>query len=180
MIGLLKGRVRHLTYISCDPADREEAQAFVDYFDHVRAVLLYRPEEVESDDMITGSDDTEYILRRIRELYLADSTVTLVLIGKCTWARRSVDWEIQASLLRQRGTPNGLFGIVLPSAGSSVTLPLRLQMNLASGYAHIYPYTLRVGTLAGYIRTAFLARTASQAAEVVNPPERRTDDAPCP
>jgi hypothetical protein len=37
-------------------------------------------------------------LRRIRQLYLLDSTVTIVLIGKCTWARKFVDWETQASL----------------------------------------------------------------------------------
>ena len=43
---------------------------------------------------IIDIDNTDYVMRRIRELYLKDSTVTIVLIGKCTWARRSIDWEI--------------------------------------------------------------------------------------
>jgi hypothetical protein len=38
---------------------------------------------------IIDIDNTDYVMRRIK-----DSTVTIVLIGKCTWARRSIDWEI--------------------------------------------------------------------------------------
>ena len=65
-----------------------------------------------SDDVIE-STDTDYVMRRIRELYLQDSTVTIVLIGKCTWARRFVDWEIQASLRQSESGPahNGLVAI---------------------------------------------------------------------
>jgi MTH538 TIR-like domain (DUF1863) len=65
---------------------------------------------------IIDSDDTDYVMRRIREVYLKGSTVTLVMLGRCTWARRYVDWEIQASLRQDRGiVPNGLLGIKLPS-----------------------------------------------------------------
>ena len=38
------------------------------------------------------------ISRRIRDDYLSDSTVTVVLIGKDTWRRKHVDWEIAASI----------------------------------------------------------------------------------
>jgi hypothetical protein len=31
---------------------------------------------------VIDSNDTEYVMRRIRQLYLRDSTVTIVLIGK--------------------------------------------------------------------------------------------------
>lgn len=50
------------------------------------------------NDDIINSTDTNYVMRRIRELYLKDSTVTIVLMGKYTYTRRYVDWEIQASL----------------------------------------------------------------------------------
>ena len=42
------------------------------------------------------------IRRYIREEYLADTTVTVVLIGVETWQRKHVDWEIGASLPRNR------------------------------------------------------------------------------
>ncbi|MBN1655077.1 MAG: TIR domain-containing protein [Deltaproteobacteria bacterium] len=40
----------------------------------------------------------DYVMRRIRDEHLRDSTVTIVMIGNCTWSRKYVDWELQASL----------------------------------------------------------------------------------
>lgn len=61
---------------------------------------------------IIDSTDPDYVMRRIRELYIRDSTVTLVMLGKCTWGRRYVDWEIQASLRApQNGLTNGRLAI---------------------------------------------------------------------
>ena len=55
-------------------------------------------------------------MRKIREKYLTNSTVTIVFIGECTKARKYVDWEIASSL---RNDPNngrsGLLGINLKS-----------------------------------------------------------------
>lgn len=75
----------------------------------------------------------EEILAKIRQDYLKDSTVTVVLVGSETYKRKWVDWEIYASL-RPYGerTRNGLLGIRLPGA---TTLPARLQDNVDSGYA---------------------------------------------
>ncbi|MDR6883002.1 TIR domain-containing protein [Bacillus sp. 3255] len=79
------------------------------------------------------SDDNEYILGQIRTRHLKDSTVTIVLIGSETHARKWVDWEIYSSL-RSHGarSRNGLLGIYLPTAGAT---PARLQDNIDSGYA---------------------------------------------
>lgn len=56
------------------------------------------------------------IRRRIRDNFIADATVTIVLIGCCTWQRKHVDWEISASIIhRERNPRNGLMGILLPS-----------------------------------------------------------------
>ncbi|WP_372493341.1 TIR domain-containing protein [Janibacter melonis] len=49
---------------------------------------------------------------RIRTKYLGDSSVTIVLVGSCTWARRYVDWEVYSSLRRAsrvRSTDFSLF-----------------------------------------------------------------------
>ena len=56
------------------------------------------------------------IRRIIRNDFIADASVTIVLIGKCTWQRKHVDWEISASLIhRERNPRNGLMGILLPT-----------------------------------------------------------------
>jgi len=133
---------------------------------------------------IIDSDDPDYVMRRIRELYLKDSTVTIVLIGKCTWARRYVDWEIQASLRHgETITANGLLGIVLPSAGKKPTAPKRLKINLSSddqdGYARLYWYPKRKDTLSNWIEDAFNARK-SRSDLIINPRERYKYNRSCP
>lgn len=67
------------------------------------------------------SDDEDYIMRKIREEYLSDSTVTLFLIGTCSkedlgdYEQRFIKREIQASLYNGKGnTRSGILGIVLP------------------------------------------------------------------
>lgn len=67
------------------------------------------------------SDNEDYIMRRIREDYLSDSTVTIFLIGKKS-AENLVGEnqiflkrELQASLYHgQSNTKNGILGVVLP------------------------------------------------------------------
>ena len=56
------------------------------------------------------------IRRRIRDDHIADATVTIVLIGPCTWQRKHVDWEISASLIdRPNNKRCGLVGLLLPT-----------------------------------------------------------------
>ncbi len=55
------------------------------------------------------------IRRRIRDDHIADATVTIVLIGPCTWQRKHVDWEISASIIdRENNQRCGLLGLLLP------------------------------------------------------------------
>lgn len=102
-----------------------------------------------------------------------------------TWARRYVDWEIQASLRHGKtATPNGLLGLVLPSAGKKPKAPDRLSKNLlgknsGDGYARWYWYPQRKDTLAKHIEDAFQART-SRAHLIVNPQERFKNSRKCP
>lgn len=69
------------------------------------------------------SDDEDYIMRKIREDYLQDSTVTICLIGQHSaennWLedQRYIKRELQASLY---GNPNGVLGVVLPDEEFSV------------------------------------------------------------
>ncbi len=81
------------------------------------------------------SDDLEYAMRSIRENFISGSSCTIVLVGKVTWGRKYVDWEIEATLDKQ----HGLIGVQLPTlqAGpnGTVTVPDRLHDNIVSGYA---------------------------------------------
>ncbi|MNQ40142.1 hypothetical protein D3C85_537820 [compost metagenome] len=75
------------------------------------------------------SEDEDYIMRKIRENYLSDSTVTIFLIGtksaeysfleNQTFIKR----ELQASLYNgQNNTKNGILGVVLPEMYDSIYL----------------------------------------------------------
>ncbi len=127
---------------------------------------------------VVQSNDTDYVLRRIRRLHIRNSTVTIVLLGPCTWSRRFVDWELQASLRRPTyGLPNGVIGIRLyPDARPR--LPPRLQLNRDSGYARIHQYPTTVATLEEWIEDAYQARTV-RAALISNPRARWRYNRPC-
>jgi len=177
--------VRHKVFISYHHDDQDEVEEFIETFDHERKVFITRGVGVDIEQDIIDSDDTDYVMHRIRELYLKDSTVTIVLIGKCTWARRYVDWEIQASLRHgETVTANGLLGIVLSSGGQKPKAPERLSKNIAKknnyeAYANWYWYPQRKDTLANWIEDAFQART-SRANLIVNPKDRFNYNRTCP
>lgn len=68
------------------------------------------------------SDDEEYIMRKIRQDYLSDSTVTIVLIGEYSSEdlgedeQKFIKRELQASLYNGEGnTRSGILGVVLPA-----------------------------------------------------------------
>jgi hypothetical protein len=68
------------------------------------------------------SEDEDYIMRKIREDYLSDSTVTIFLIGEKSAEnlhfenQNFLKRELQASLYNGKGnTKNGILGVVLPA-----------------------------------------------------------------
>lgn len=80
------------------------------------------------------SDNSEYIIRKIREDYLSRTSCTIVLCGMTTRWRRFVDWEIKATLDKE----HGLIGVLLPTNPvifGGTHKPERLQDNIDSGYA---------------------------------------------
>jgi hypothetical protein len=154
---------RHKVFITYHHDDQVEVDSFISAFDVTRDVFISRAVGMAED--LVNSSDTDYVMRRIRQLYIKDSTVTIVLIGRCTWSRKYVDWEIKSSLQTWKGfqeTPNGLLGIVLPSAGKSPTPPERLKNNLGLGaqlgYAQWHLYPQNSAQLSQYIDGAFEAR----------------------
>jgi len=65
----------------------------------------------------TGMSD-ESIRRKIRDEYLRDSTVTIVLVGTETKKRKHVDWEIYSSMYDgEKNKKSGILVICLPNTG---------------------------------------------------------------
>jgi hypothetical protein len=74
----------------------------------------------KSLDEAIDSDDEDYVMRKIREEHLSDSTVTLFLIGEKSSEREGyeeqkfIKRELQASLYNGKAnSKNGILGIVL-------------------------------------------------------------------
>ncbi|MCB9989745.1 MAG: TIR domain-containing protein, partial [Rhodospirillales bacterium] len=128
--------VRRKCFISYHHADQAEVSQFVRTFDHWKNAFIARGLGQEMSEDIIDSTNTDYVMRRIRQLYLGDSSVTIVMLGKCTWARRYVDWEIQSSLRQGDSVaPNGLFALKLPSfTYGNQYFPDRLTKNLRQSH----------------------------------------------
>ena len=153
-------RVRHKTFISYHRDDQEEVDDFIAAFDHERDVFIARA--VGSDqtmDELIESDNDEYVMRRIREEHIRDSTVTLVFIGENTWSRKFVDWELAASLHQgpKAGLPNGVLAILSPKLSKAI-VPDRFADNWETGYAKYFAYPKNRTQLANWIDEAFKAR----------------------
>lgn len=90
------------------------------------------------------------IRRRIRDDHIADAVVTVVLIGRCTWQRKHIDWEISASLIdRPNNERCGVVGVLLPThpdyrkkakKRNKRRFPQRLSLNLAGNDPFIRVY----------------------------------------
>ena len=79
---------------------------------------------VDVGDIVDRNLPLDEVRRRIRDDFIADATVTIVLIGPCTWKRKHVDWEIGSSLGDTEKNPRcGLLGILLPKHPDSKKKP---------------------------------------------------------
>lgn len=151
-------------FISYHHANDLEVKEFIKKWTETNPVFIPKALGISNADDFINSTNPEYVISKIREKYLQDSTVTIVLIGKCTHSRRYVDWEIKASLKQgENTTPNGLFGILLPSAGGSAFLPQRFQDNLHKtndSYASFYNVPQNAQQLSQWIEKAYKSRTS--------------------
>ncbi len=104
----------HKCFISYKTEDSE-------YKEHIQTDLEIDMIDKSLDDPI-DSDDEDYILQKIREDYLSDSTVTIHLIGLSSAEnlgkeeQKFIKRELQASLYNGKdNTRSGILGIALPS-----------------------------------------------------------------
>lgn len=122
------------------------------------------------DGDIDISLKTDTTRQRIRDEFIADATVTVVLIGLCTWQRKHVDWEIGSSLRdTKRNSRCGLLGLLLPNHYDFGTgmyhrnlIPPRLADNCVGNdpFAAIYDWPIPWSTdsVRNWIHYAFQRR----------------------
>lgn len=108
--------VKRQVFISSFHADRNEVDAFIYHWTAVEKVFTANALATFDNDDFINSTDPEYVMSQIRSKYLMNSSVTILLVGKCTHSRRYVDWELKSSLRQGTNVPNGLLAFVLPSA----------------------------------------------------------------
>ena len=136
---------RHKTFISYH---HENDQEYKDRLvEEMAADIVDR--SVEDGDIDDGLR-TEDIWGRIRDDHIADATVLLVLIGRHTWSRKFVDWEIGSALNKSRDNSRcGVLGILLPDHPDygkrqldPNLLPQRLAANVGGGdpYVRLYDW----------------------------------------
>ena len=155
---LFKNDVRHKVFVSYHHNNDEY---YRDEFDKLINNIVI-PKSVQMDDIDTDLP-AETIRQKIRDEYLRDSTVTVVLIGTQTWQRKHVDWEIGSSIRNTKLNPrSGLLGIILPTYKkidsdhcNRYTIPPRLYYNIKCGFAEIYNWTENKIELQGWINEAF-------------------------
>ena len=115
---------------------------------------IFIDRSVDTGDISDDLSD-EYIRELIRDEYLRDSTVTIVLVGTETRRRKHVDWEIYSSMYDGRvNKKSGILVIELPTTnGDLVTAPRGQQeqdlyqditswisVNTRAEYERRYPY----------------------------------------
>lgn len=117
---------------------------------------------------------TETIRQKVRDEYLHDTSVTVVLVGALTWQRKHVDWEIGSSIRDTNSNArSGLVGILLPayyehhtqvSRGkyNPRTIPPRLYDNIKCGFASIHHWSENAATVQDWVHQAYIRRTTAQ------------------
>jgi hypothetical protein len=156
---------RHKVFVSYHHAnDQYYREEFEKLFSDTYDIMVSKSVQIGEID---PNLKTETIRQKIRDEYLRDTTVTVVLIGKETWKRKHVDWEIAASIRNTQYNPrSGLIGIFLPTYPLSsdnkfnhCTIPPRLYDNWKCDFAKLYNWSTNPTVVQRWIHEAFKRRT---------------------
>lgn len=153
--------MRHKVFVSYHHAnDQYYKNLFDNLFSNVYDIMVSKSVQIGDID---SNLSTERIRQKIRDEYLRDSTVTVVLIGSETWKRKHVDWEIGSSIRQtEYNSRSGLLGIILPSyprnnlsSYNPYTIPPRLYDNIKCNFAQIYNWNDNPVVVQKWIHDAF-------------------------
>lgn len=113
----------HKCYISFKQEDKDYKKKIQEWVDDDKIDMIDKSLNEPID-----SEDEDYIMRKIREDYLSDSTVTIFLIGSHSSEslgeeeQKYIKRELQASLYdgKEGNSRNGILGVVLPDMYSAI------------------------------------------------------------
>ena len=153
---------RHKVFVSFHHEDQAYKDRFVRMMDND-----FIDKSVEDGD-INDNIKTDTIRQKIRDEFIRDATVTVVLIGRSTWQRKHVDWEIGSSIRDTQLNPRcGLLGILLPTHWdynkkecNQRLIPPRLYDNCkgSNPFASIYDWSTDPDEVREWIHEAFQRR----------------------
>ncbi len=161
---MAKKTPRHRVFISFHEKDIEYKKKFVQMMG--KRIVDRSVDTGNIDD--TGLK-TATVRQKIRDDYIRDASVTIVLIGPRTWQRKHVDWELGSSIRRtKKNSRCGLVGILLPhhpnygKKRNPRLIPPRLADNCKGEdpYAliHDWPKPWAPAKVARWIHRAFVRR----------------------
>lgn len=154
---------RHKVFVSFHHKDEEYRDKFEEIFADKHDIMVSKSVQIGDIDENLPADRIRQI---IRDEYLRDSTVTVVLIGEESWKRKHVDWEIGSSIRSTKySSRSGLLGIILPSYPredktkyNRYTIPPRLHDNIECDFATIHNWSKSPTTVQKWIHEAFERR----------------------
>ena len=159
---------RHKVFLSFHEQDIKYKEAFV----HMMGKRIV-DRSVDTGNINDAGVKTTTVRQKIRDEYIRDATVTIVLIGPRTWQRKHVDWEIGSSLRATKlNSRCGLLGILLPNhphhgkeSYNPHLIPPRIADNFEGDdpYAFIYdwPTPWTPAKIAQWIHRAFVRRNGT-------------------
>ena len=128
----------HKCFISFKKEDESYKKIIQSWVDNNKVDMIDK-----SLDTPIDSDDENYIMRKIREDYLSDSTVTIFLIGNYSAEdlgheeQKYIKRELQASLYNGVGNSrSGILGVVLPQMYEEIYKGLK-SCNVCNGSHNI-------------------------------------------
>ncbi len=141
----------HKVFVSYHHQDQCYKDHLVQMADHHK---IFIDKSVDTGD-INDSLPSDQIRKIIRDGYLQDSTVTIVLVGQGTKGRKHVDWEIYSSMYDGAvNKKSGILVINLPGTSDFVVAPRQnekenvypdiVNWNVIlsrSEYEYVFPYT---------------------------------------
>ena len=132
---------RHNVFISHHDADREYKRRLNQMMGDFIVDMSVDEDDIDDTDLAT-----ETIRQEIRDGFIRQTSVTIVLIGPCTWQRMHVDWEIHSSIRHTDYNRRcGLLGIWLPNHpdhGSETYRERLMPARLADNIRGDDPYAL--------------------------------------
>lgn len=122
-------------------------------FEKLKYESIFEDYSVRNGDIDDTFMTSEQIRRKIRDEYIKDATVLILLCGKNTKKRKHVDWEIHAAMYDSEVNPQmGIIVINLPEINQGISVSEDSEKNLVGPntnwrllstrdeYESLYPY----------------------------------------